>query len=93
MKPDGLNFVFIRTKPDGSSKSFSSAMLTQILVNGLVLSGSYALVAVGLTLTFGVMRMVNFADKRTRSLQKELPFTKPKNVFQHHSINHSWQRK
>ncbi len=37
-------------------------MLTQILINGLVLSGSYALVAVGLTLTFGVMRMVNFAE-------------------------------
>gem|GEM_PF-849086 len=31
--------------------------------------------------------------KRTRSLQKELPFAKPKNVFQHHSISHSWQRK
>ena len=37
-------------------------MFGQILVNGLVLSGSYALVAVGLTLTFGVMRMVNFAE-------------------------------
>src|SRR6478672_4780603 len=37
-------------------------MFAQILVNGLVLSGSYALVAVGLTLTFGVMRMVNFAE-------------------------------
>src|SRR5712671_2460920 len=44
------------------SKSSSSTMLTQILINGLVLSGSYALVAVGLTLTFGVMRMVNFAE-------------------------------
>src|ERR1700749_4286594 len=44
-----------------ASKSFSK-MLGQILVNGLVLSGSYALVAVGLTLTFGVMRMVNFAE-------------------------------
>ena len=37
-------------------------MFAQILVNGLVLSGGYALVAVGLTLTFGVMRMVNFAE-------------------------------
>src|SRR5258707_597272 len=44
------------------SKSSSSTMLTQILINGLVLSGGYALVAVGLTLTFGVMRMVNFAE-------------------------------
>src|ERR1700716_3854035 len=37
-------------------------MVGQILVNGLVLAGGYALVAVGLTLTFGVMRMVNFAE-------------------------------
>src|SRR3984885_14542045 len=37
-------------------------MFEQIVVNGLVLSGGYALVAVGLTLTFGVMRMVNFAE-------------------------------
>src|SRR6195952_2123987 len=44
-----------------ASKSFLS-MFAQILVNGLVLAGGYALVAVGLTLTFGVMRMVNFAE-------------------------------
>lgn len=37
-------------------------MLAQILLNGLMLAGSYALVAVGLTLVFGVMRMVNFAQ-------------------------------
>ena len=37
-------------------------MLVQILINGLILAGSYALVAVGLTLIFGVMRMVNFAE-------------------------------
>lgn len=37
-------------------------MLTQIVVNGLILAGNYALVAVGLTLIFGVMRMVNFAE-------------------------------
>ena len=37
-------------------------MFVQIIVNGLVLAGNYALVAVGLTLTFGVMRMVNFAE-------------------------------
>src|ERR1700743_3161892 len=44
-----------------ASKSFNR-MFGQILVNGLVLSDGYALVAVGLTLTFGVMRMVNFAE-------------------------------
>ncbi len=37
-------------------------MLLQIGINGLVLAGNYALVAVGLTLVFGVMRMVNFAQ-------------------------------
>jgi branched-chain amino acid transport system permease protein len=33
----------------------------QILVNGLLLGGLYALLAVGLTLIFGVLRVVNFA--------------------------------
>jgi branched-chain amino acid transport system permease protein len=37
-------------------------MFLQIIVNGLILAGNYALVAVGLTLIFGVMRMVNFAE-------------------------------
>jgi branched-chain amino acid transport system permease protein len=37
-------------------------LLLQIVVNGLILAGSYALVAVGLTLIYGVMRMVNFAQ-------------------------------
>jgi branched-chain amino acid transport system permease protein len=37
-------------------------MFVQILINGLILAGNYALVAVGLTLIFGVMRMVNFAE-------------------------------
>jgi branched-chain amino acid transport system permease protein len=37
-------------------------VIIQILVNGLILAGNYALVAVGLTLVFGVMRMVNFAQ-------------------------------
>jgi len=37
-------------------------VLVQIVVNGLILAGNYALVAVGLTLIFGVMRMVNFAE-------------------------------
>jgi branched-chain amino acid transport system permease protein len=37
-------------------------VLTQIIINGLILAGNYALIAVGLTLVFGVMRMVNFAQ-------------------------------
>lgn len=35
--------------------------LIQILIIGLVLGGVYALMAIGLTLTFGVMRIVNLA--------------------------------
>lgn len=37
-------------------------MFTQILLNGLILAGTIGLIAVGLTLIFGVMRMVNFAE-------------------------------
>ena len=33
----------------------------QTTLNGLMVGGVYALVAVGLTLIFGVMRLVNFA--------------------------------
>lgn len=36
-------------------------MTLQILANGLLLGGLYALLAVGLTLIFGVLRVVNFA--------------------------------
>ncbi len=37
-------------------------MIGQIVINGLMLAGNYGLVAVGLTLVFGVMRMINFAS-------------------------------
>ncbi len=37
------------------------AILLQAAVNGLLLGGVYGLVSVGLTLIFGVMRIVNFA--------------------------------
>ena len=36
-------------------------VLTQAIVNGLLIGGVYALVAVGLNLMFGVMKLVNFA--------------------------------
>ena len=36
-------------------------IVVQLIVNGLLMGGVYAVVAVGLTLIFGVMNVVNFA--------------------------------
>jgi branched-chain amino acid transport system permease protein len=41
--------------------SVNSIVLGQTIVSGLLLGGIFALVAVGLTLIFGVMRILNFA--------------------------------
>jgi branched-subunit amino acid ABC-type transport system permease component len=38
-----------------------TAIVTQMVLNGLMLTLMYVLVAVGLTLTFGIMHIVNFA--------------------------------
>jgi len=38
-----------------------AAVLAQVAVSGLLLGGVYALISIGLTLIFGVMRVVNFA--------------------------------
>ena len=35
--------------------------MLQVLINGLVLGSIYALIALGLTMVFGIMRLVNFA--------------------------------
>lgn len=37
------------------------SLLLQLLVNGLLLGGAYAIISIGLTLIFGVVRVVNFA--------------------------------
>jgi branched-subunit amino acid ABC-type transport system permease component len=37
------------------------AELVQHIVNGLIVGGGYALMGIGLTLIFGIMRVVNFA--------------------------------
>lgn len=37
-------------------------IILQVIVNGLLLGGIYALVAMGLTLIFGVVRIINFAQ-------------------------------
>lgn len=36
-------------------------MVNQIIVNGLILGSTYALIALGLTLVFGIMKIINFA--------------------------------
>jgi branched-chain amino acid transport system permease protein len=36
-------------------------ILIQLILNGLLLGGIYALISIGLTLIFGVMRVINFA--------------------------------
>src|SRR4051812_35912423 len=40
---------------------FSTTILGQVFLNGLSLSAIYVLVALGFTLLFGIMRVVNFA--------------------------------
>ncbi len=37
------------------------SVLVQLLINGLLLGGIYAIISVGLTLIFGIVRVVNFA--------------------------------
>ena len=37
-------------------------MILQSLVNGVMMGGVYALISVGLTIIFGVMKVVNFAQ-------------------------------
>lgn len=40
----------------------STWMLGQSIINGLLIGGTYAMIAVGLTIIFGVMKVINFAQ-------------------------------
>src|SRR5207302_9129774 len=39
-----------------------AAVVAQAMVNGLLIGGIYALVSIGVTLIFGVVKIVNFAQ-------------------------------
>src|SRR5262252_5792791 len=51
------------------------AELVQHMVNGLIIGGGYALMGIGLTLIFGIMRVVNFAHGEFYMLGAFLLFT------------------
>jgi branched-chain amino acid transport system permease protein len=51
-----------------------ASLLAQVVVNGLLLGATYALVAIGLTLIFGVVRVVNFAQGEFLMLGMYLAF-------------------
>lgn len=50
-----------RTRGPGPSRIEVDAMITQVILNGLVVGTTYALIALGLTLIFGIMNIINFA--------------------------------
>lgn len=49
--------------------------IIQTLVNGLLIGGMYALIASGLTITFGVLRIVNFANGELLMLSMYFVYT------------------
>lgn len=49
--------------------------LGQTIANGIIISGTYALIAIGLTLIFGFMELVNFAHGELYMLGAYLAFT------------------
>ena len=55
-----------------------TSVIAQVVVNGLLLGGTYALVAIGLTLIFGVVRVVNMLKvtqpRPDREMEKDVVF-------------------
>lgn len=41
--------------------NFDAQVFTQALVSGVMLGGMFALISIGLTLIWGVMKIINFA--------------------------------
>lgn len=44
-----------------ATKGVLMDIVSQLIINGLLLGGAYAIISIGLTLIFGVVRVVNFA--------------------------------
>jgi branched-chain amino acid transport system permease protein len=60
-----------------------TSLLAQVVVNGLLLGATYALVAIGLTLIFGVVRIVNFAQGEFVMIGMYLAFW----IFAFHAVD------
>lgn len=58
----------------------SSALMSQAIITGLLLGGVYALVSMGLTLIFGVLGIVNFAQGTLLTLAMYVVFVLVTNV-------------
>ena len=52
---------------------FSTTILGQVFLNGLSLSAIYVLIALGFTLLFGIMKVVNFAHGAFAMLSPSSP--------------------
>jgi branched-chain amino acid transport system permease protein len=73
MRKRGLRKKSGRAAPSGGL-SLDTAFLLQLLVNGLALGVIYALIALGLSLIFGVIEIVNFAHGEFYMLGAMLAF-------------------
>jgi ABC-type branched-subunit amino acid transport system permease subunit len=56
-----ISYKFISLFVNGASSMIPTTELAQQALNGLVMGGVYALIALGLTLIFGILDQVNFA--------------------------------
>src|SRR5262245_57077965 len=51
----------VKFRPEGQGWQRVMSTIVQLLVSGIMLGGIYAVMSIGLTLIFGVLKIVNFA--------------------------------